>query len=58
MTILDVARPALPQSQDPCVLRDALNDPAYAPWHGEMRKSLEELERRLGDHARFGLAAE
>ncbi|MFI5938063.1 hypothetical protein [Actinoplanes sp. NPDC051494] len=59
MTVTDIrSATALPQSQDPRELRAALKDPAYAPWHDQIRESLAALEACVGDAARFGLAAE
>ena len=59
MTVTDIRPhlPAVPQSQDPRELRAMLDNSDYAPWHDQIRKSLDDLETRVGDVARFGLTA-
>lgn len=48
----------LPQSQDPRVLREILEDPNLSGYHKQAQAELEALEQRIGQHVRHGLGAE
>ncbi|GGN39119.1 hypothetical protein FHR83_006789 [Actinoplanes campanulatus] len=56
-TMTPPASTTMPQSQDPRVLREILDDPNLSGWHEAAHLALEDLEQRIGRHVRHGLGA-